>query len=150
MLNFETIGGTFIECHLRFSDQWPDLYGGRAWIDAVVELYARRRWRFADGSRCTGYSVVLFGGHGIRYRGVDPGLIEDLLADPAVSSVQITFHADRPPQLHAMPPGGFRLAIVNCWELDAGCEARQRLAVQFWSTQRLARRRKRDDPPPPR
>ena len=27
MLNLETIGGTIIEAHLRFADQWPDLYG---------------------------------------------------------------------------------------------------------------------------
>ena len=27
MANFETIGGRIIECHLRFTDQWPDLYG---------------------------------------------------------------------------------------------------------------------------
>ena len=29
MLNFETIAGWIIEVHLRFSDQWPDLYGHR-------------------------------------------------------------------------------------------------------------------------
>ena len=28
MVNFETIGGRIIEAHLRFADQWPDLYGG--------------------------------------------------------------------------------------------------------------------------
>ena len=33
MLNLETIGGTIIEAHLRFSDQWPDLYGP-GWVDA--------------------------------------------------------------------------------------------------------------------
>jgi hypothetical protein len=27
MANFETIGGRIIEAHLRFADQWPDLYG---------------------------------------------------------------------------------------------------------------------------
>ena len=36
MVNLETIGGTIIECHLRFTDQWPDLYGGDAWVGAVV------------------------------------------------------------------------------------------------------------------
>ena len=29
MLNIETIGGRIIEAHLRFADQWPDLYGAR-------------------------------------------------------------------------------------------------------------------------
>jgi hypothetical protein len=26
-----------------------------------------------------------------------------------------------------MPPGGFRLAIVNCWDLDAGLASREEL-----------------------
>ena len=39
---------------------------------------------------------------------------------PPVSSVQITFHEDRAPDRHAMPPGGFRLAIVNCCDLATG------------------------------
>ena len=36
---------------------------------------------------------------------------------PGVTSVQITFHEDRDPDRHAMPPGGFRLAIVNGFDL---------------------------------
>ena len=38
---------------------------------------------------------------------------------PGVTSVQITFHEDRAPEHHAMPPGGFRLAIVNGFDLRA-------------------------------
>ena len=38
MLNLETIGGSIIEAHLRFSDQWPDLYGA-GWVEAMVQLY---------------------------------------------------------------------------------------------------------------
>jgi hypothetical protein len=60
--------------------------------------------------------------------------------------VQITFHEDKPPEAHAMPPGGFRLAIVNCWSLEAGLEARERLAVLFWTAQRLGARAA--SPPP--
>jgi hypothetical protein len=48
-----------------------------------------------------------------------------------VSSVQITFHEDRDPPLHAMPPGGFRLAIINGWNLDVGLAARNRLRTYF-------------------
>ncbi|MGD2116458.1 MAG: hypothetical protein PVG07_15490 [Acidobacteriota bacterium] len=139
-VNFETIGGTIIECHLRFADQWPDLYGA-GWLDALVELYRDGRWTYPDADRRTGYSVVLFGAHGPRYRRVDPALLDELRGQPEISSVQITFHRDKPPGRHAMPPGGFRLAIVNCWSLDAGIEARRRLALGFWSTQRLRRRR---------
>ena len=39
---------------------------------------------------------------------------------PGVSSVQITFHEDRDAARHAMPPGGFRLAVVNAWNLQSG------------------------------
>jgi hypothetical protein len=136
MLNLETIGGTIIEVHLRFSDQWPDLYGA-GWTEALVALYEHRRWTFADADRRTGYSVVLFGSHGPRYHVVDTETADAVRSRPGVSSVQITFHEDKPPQAHAMPPGGFRLAIVNCWDLAAGLAARERLALRFWTAQPL-------------
>lgn len=128
-MNLETIGGRIIEVHLRFADQWVDLYG-RGWLEALVELYTAGRWDYEDPDRRTGYSVVLFGGHGVRFR-VDPDVVERVRRRPRVSSVQITFHPDRELATHAMPPGGFRLAIVNCWELDAGLEARRELAEMF-------------------
>jgi hypothetical protein len=40
-----------------------------------------------------------------------------------------------------MPPGGFRLAIVNCLDLDVGRAAREQLALSYWSTQTLLSRR---------
>jgi len=143
VVNIETIAGTIIEAHLRFSDQWPDLYG-RGWIDALVELYAHKRWTYRDDDRRTGYSVVLFGEHGIDYRDrVDRAAVAELVRLDTVSSIQITFHMDKPPEAHAMPPGGFRLAIVNCWDLAAGRAARERLALMFWPTQKLRTRRAR-------
>lgn len=142
MINFETIGGRIIEVHLRFADQWPDLYGGRAWVEALIGLYRDRDWRFDDKDRRDGYSVVLFGGHGLQYRHPPAELVEEIRAAPGVSSVQVTFHEDRPAAWHSMPPGGFRLAIVNCWDLDAGRAARDRLALSFWSTQQLAASRR--------
>jgi hypothetical protein len=131
LVNLETIGQAIIECHLRFADQWVDLYGA-GWLESVVELYAHGRWRFADPARRTGYSVVLFGKHGVRY-GIDPGAVEEARRLPGVSSVQITFHADKPLEAHAMPPGGFRLAIVNGWDLAVGLLVRERLARMFRS-----------------
>jgi len=50
---------------------------------------------------------------------------------PQVTSVQITFHRDRPAAAHAMPPGGFRLAIVNCRDLVKGRAALAELARVF-------------------
>jgi hypothetical protein len=142
MVNFETIGARIIEAHLRFSDQWPDLYGA-GWLDALVRLYTTGRWDYADSDRRTGYSVVLFGPHGQQYWHPQTELIEELLKDPAITSIQITFHEDKPPKAHSMPPGGFRLAIVNCWELEAGMHARERLALRFWATQRIVPKRPR-------
>jgi hypothetical protein len=130
MINLETIGGTIIEVHLRMTDQWPDL-NGAGFVEAVVGLYASKGWHFADTQRRDGYSVVLFGPHGPRYRHPPRALVEQVSAMPHVSSVQITFHEDRDPALHSMPPGGFRLAIVNAWDLAAGLEAREKLRTHF-------------------
>jgi hypothetical protein len=132
MLNLETIGGNIIEAHLRFADQWPDLYGP-GWVEALVGLYERQAWDFYDEDRAEGYSVVLFGPSGRRYRHPPPSLIEEVKRIPGVTSVQITFHADRAPERHAMPPGGFRLAIVNGYDLDKALAGRQRLSEYFFS-----------------
>jgi hypothetical protein len=143
-VNIETIGGRIIEVHLRFADQWPDLYG-EGWIEAIVELYRRRRWKFEDADRGDGYSVVLFGAHGVNYRYPPAALVEEIAARSGVSSVQITFHEDLAPELHAMPPGGFRLAIVNCRQLEIGLQAREDLALALWSTQALGQHRQLAD-----
>lgn len=130
MANFETIGGRIIEAHLRFADQWPDLYGP-GWVEAVVGLYASGAWDYPDSERHDGYSVVLFGPHGPRYRHPPEALVAEIRAMRDVLSVQITFHHDREPSHHAMPPGGFRLAIVNARSLPAGQAARERLRRYF-------------------
>jgi hypothetical protein len=142
MVNFETIDARIIEIHLRFSDQWPDLYGA-AWTEALVRLYAKGVWDYPDDDRRDGYSVVLFGPHGLQYWQPDPELVAELLKEPSLTSIQITFHEDKPPKAHSMPPGGFRLAIINGWDLAAGRAARERLALRFWATQRIVPRRPR-------
>ena len=90
MLNFETIGGSIIEAHLRFTDQWPDLYGP-GWVDALVGLYENGDWDFYDEDRSEGYSVVLFGPNGRRYRHPPQALVDAIKHTPSVTSVQITF-----------------------------------------------------------
>jgi hypothetical protein len=142
MVNFETIAARIIEVHLRFSDQWPDLYGA-GWTDALVRLYRDGVWDYPDDDRKDGYSVVLFGPHGLQYWHPDPELIAELLKHPDLTSIQITFHEDKPPRAHSMPPGGFRLAIINTWDLEAGRAARERLALRFWATQRIVPKRPR-------
>ena len=130
MANFETIGGRIIEAHLRFADQWPDLYGP-GWVEAVIRLYETGAWHFDDQGRHDGYSVVLFGPHDRAYRHPPAVAVAALLQEPDVSSLQITFHEDKPPAQHSMPPGGFRLAIVNAWSREAGSAARERLRAYF-------------------
>ncbi|HYL72263.1 MAG TPA: hypothetical protein VEY89_13265 [Candidatus Dormibacteraeota bacterium] len=130
MFNAETIGDRIIEAHLRVADQWPDLYES-GWLEAVVGLYSEGAWKAPGGERRTGYSVALFGPHGREYRHPPAELVAQLRRMPQVTSVQITFHEDRPALAHAMPPGGFRLAVINCTDLAAGRAARTVLAGFF-------------------
>jgi hypothetical protein len=124
MLNLETIGGVIIEAHLRLSDQWPDLYG-KGWIEAFVALYRDKVWNYADQDRRDGFSLILCGPHGRRYRHPRPEILEEVARMPGVSSVQITFHENKPPEYHSMPPGGFRVAIVNAFNYERGRAARE-------------------------
>jgi hypothetical protein len=130
MMNFETIGGRIIEAHLRFADQWPDLYGP-GWVEALIRLYAEKRWQFADDNRVDGFSAALFGKHGHEYRHPDPAHVAAVRAGANVSSVQITFHETRAAKDHAMPPGGFRLGIVNSANRAAAFAARRHLAAGY-------------------
>jgi hypothetical protein len=75
--------------------------------------------------------VVLFLPHGPRYRHPPPALVSEVRQLSGVSSVQITFFEDKEPAHHAMPPGGFRLAIVNAWSLQAGLAGREMLRAHF-------------------
>ena len=127
MINFETIGGRIIEAHLRFADQWPDLYG-EGWVKALIRLYAEGDWHFSDACRCTGYSLPLFGRHGQAFKHPAPEALARVRTMSGVSSVQITFHEEKKPEQHAMPPGGFRLGIVNAFDLESGHAARSVLA----------------------
>ena len=136
MVNLETIAGKIIEVHLRFADQWPDLYG-QGWIEAVVGLYESKDWNFCDDDRCEGYSVVLFGPTTMRYRHPPGELVEEIRSMRGITSTQITFNENRAPELHAMPPGGFRLAIVNGFDLDSALAARERLRHHFLAGEEL-------------
>lgn len=130
MLNFETIGNRIIEAHLRFSDQWCDLYG-TGWIEALIGLYATGSWNFDDSDRRTGYSLPLFARHGGRYRHPSADCQARIRAMSHVSSLQITFYETKNGDEHPMPPGGFRLGIVNCTDLEAGQKALAELARAF-------------------
>jgi hypothetical protein len=130
MMNFETIDGRIIEVHLRFADQWCDLYG-QGWIHAVVRLYEKGEWDFDDSGRQDVFSVPLFARHGNGFSHPSPEHQARVRAMPHVKSLQITFHEAKDPADHPMPPGGFRLGIVNCTDLAAGLAARRELARAF-------------------
>ena len=130
MMNFETIGGRIIEAHLRFADQWCDLYGP-GWVEALVRLYQESRWDFADAGRIDGFSIPLFARHGESFRHPPDADQQRVRTMPQVQSLQITFFEGKRPDLHAMPPGGFRLGIVNATDLACGLAARRELAKSF-------------------
>jgi hypothetical protein len=129
MMNFETIGGKIIEAHLRFADQWCDL-NGKGWIEAMVRLYADGIWDY-DEQRRVGYSIPLFARHNSNFAHPPQDLQTRIRAMPQVSSLQITFYDKKDADLHPMPPGGFRLGIVNAWDLQAGFAAVDELAKAF-------------------
>lgn len=130
MLNFETIGGRIIEVHLRFADQWCDLYG-KGWVEALIGLYAEGRWDFADVDRRDGFSIPLFAVHGRRYQHPPLDVQSRVRAMPHVKSLQVTFFENKPPEDHPMPPGGFRLGVINATNLEVAFAARRLLAEAF-------------------
>ncbi|KAG0289528.1 hypothetical protein BGZ96_006958 [Linnemannia gamsii] len=122
MANFETIGGKIIEIHLRFSSQWADLYGNE-WLNAVVRLYVDKVWEFDDSGRIDQYSVILWGSQQRSYSLPPAAEISRAAAVPGISSVQVPFYENVNPTTTSNLPVGFRLAIVNTHDLEAGRKA---------------------------
>ena len=139
MMNFESIGGRIIEAHLRFADQWCDLYG-HGWIEALINLYAMKTWTFDDHPTADGFSIPLFARHGFQYLHPSAECQSKVRAMKNVSSLQITFYETNDPASNPMPPGGFRLAIINATDLDAGLAARENLSECLPSEQLLESR----------
>jgi hypothetical protein len=130
MVNFETIGGYIIEAHLRFADQWCDIYG-KPWIGAVVELYSSASWTLKDEDQKIGYSIPLFLKHGRVPPHPPEKLQKQIRAMTGISSLQITYFENRNHKDHPMPPGGFRLGLINAFDYEAGLAARDVLATGF-------------------
>ena len=128
MMNFETIGGRIIEMHLRFADQWPDLYG-EPFVPSLIELYRSGSWRMGPLNR-TGCSVVLFGEHR-NYRKPSQAFLAPFIDHEQVTSIQLPFHETMDYRQHSMPPGGFRLAIVNGFSLEKCKETRDEIRQEF-------------------
>ena len=75
-----------------------------------------------------GISMPLFARHGASFRHPPEAVQAEVRGMPEVKSLQITFHEGKLPEDHAMPPGGFRLAVINATSLAAARAARRRLA----------------------
>lgn len=75
--------------------------------------------------------MPLFASHGASFRHPPPALQSEVRAMPGVSSLQITFHEAKDAGDHPMPPGGFRLAVINATDLAAAMKARRTLASAF-------------------
>lgn len=131
MMNIETIDNRIIEVHLRSAFQWTDLYGGAAWVEAVAGLYRDQKWTFKQPPIVDSYSVVLFGPHGRRYQYPPEELRRKTLEIPGISNIYYSFDEKLPPEYHSMPPGGFRLAVINCTDLVVGRGVRRQLMQEF-------------------
>jgi hypothetical protein len=130
MINIETIGGRIIETQIRFADQWCDLYG-KGWLEAVAGLYTSGQWSFNEPPRQDAYSLPMFMKHGNVPPHPSHDVQDRVRAMSGISSLQITYHEDKPGNAHTMPPGGFRLVVINATDFAAGIAARAELAKAF-------------------
>lgn len=132
-INIETIGGKIIEMHLRFADQWPDLYPP-FFMEAVVMLRSGKFTLSSDAFKvqAKGYSVILFARRRRNHWKKPPEReIQSLLRLYNISSIQLPFDEWQPAEQHSMPPGGFRLAILNGFTLEECLRAREDLKECF-------------------
>ena len=131
MMNFETIGGRIIEMHLRFSDQWPDLYG-KHFVDNLVRLYSEKHGNDVEFEPLaqTGYSFVAFLPHA-QYCKPNKYKFQYLIDGHAITSIQFPFDESIDYRECSMPSGGFRVAIVNGFDKEKCAEARDVLLDEF-------------------
>lgn len=128
MLNMETIGNKIIEVHLRFSPQWPDIYG--EWVlPALVELYSRGEWTGPAKTPEVGYSVVLFDDE--RCAKLSTKVTDECLRHMeevfGVNSITMRYSSDVPFESISRPEGGYRVAWINGFDLGTCKKARELL-----------------------
>lgn len=87
MINVESINGKIIDCHLRMTPRFVDLYG-KGWLDAVVVLYDKGTWHYENG-RGVSVSYTLRAIQEGIYSIEDAEKLEEIREK--VSSIQITF-----------------------------------------------------------
>jgi hypothetical protein len=129
MVNMETIGARISAARLRFSGQWPDLYG-RKWLAAVVRLHQYGTWDLIETERAEGYSLNLTGTHGSVSAYPRADTMRAYEATVGVSSIALPFFDESPTAEHERP-GGVRLAVINCFNLEVGMRVRSAMAREF-------------------
>jgi hypothetical protein len=103
LVNIETIGGKIIDCHLRMTPRFVDLYSD-GWLNSVVTLYHRGTWHYEKG-RAESVSYTLRALHPGHYTISDPEKMENL--KEIAGSIQFVFKQTENIN------NGDRLVIVN-------------------------------------
>lgn len=109
VVNFETIGDCIIECHLRMSPQFVDLYGTR-WINDVEYLYRYKHWSRTLKTYYGKSHVVRVDEDFIPYI-TDEEKLKELRQE--VSSIQLTWYDNEPLSICADDGQSYRLAVIN-------------------------------------
>lgn len=103
LVNIETIHGKIIDCHLRMTPRFIDLYN-KNWLDSVAILHSKGHWSYKFGTT-RGYSYTLRATEEGKYIISDKEKLLNLKKE--VSSIQIIFNENE-----VIPLNG-RLMIVN-------------------------------------
>ena len=131
MLNVETIGGKIIEVHLRFTSQWPDLYG--PWfLPSLVSLYCHNSWTGPSKTGQTGYCVTLFDDEKYAPLGtaITTETLQELEKAFGVSSIMVDYDPVVPLESWPKPAGGLQLAVINGFDLN-NCRAARQMLQQY-------------------
>mgnify|MGYP005839509467 CR=1 FL=1 len=131
MMNFETIGNKIIEMHLRFADQWPDLYGEH-FVANLVKLYDKRYADEVDFVPLAqiGYSFIIFLPHA-QYAKPHKNKFQHFIDGHSITSIQFPFDENVDFRVCSMPPGGFRVAIINGFDKGKCIQVRDALSDEF-------------------
>lgn len=117
IVNIESINDHIIECHLRLSPQFVDLYCPTTnWLVAVSRLYSENRWHYNFPKPTKGYSVVLWTDKPGMYT-VNEKALHD--ANLMVESVVMTFRPEHDIVEQVGANKHFRLAVANGWSFKS-------------------------------
>jgi hypothetical protein len=94
-----------------------------------------------DSERAEAYSLILTGTHGSGCAHPHADSLHAYEATVGVSSIQLPSFDEGPTAAEEMPPGGFRLAVINCFNREVGMRVRTAIAHEFGLSDENYRRR---------